>query len=695
MVRGGRQTGLALWAALAAPGAWAQEQAPDGGAARAPRSLEPVVVRAELLERRREQSGNSVEILDREALDARPALSSLRDVLDRVPNLTMVTGTGKAPTVRGVDGTGPAENANAFFAGSRPRLSWRIDGRPATYNEVVFGDLGVFDVERIEVLRGPQSTLVGRNAIAGTVAVSTRDPVFGREASVRLAGGDHAQRQVSGMLNLPLAGERVALRLVADWMRKESAVDYDPFPGVADPGRIEGLSLRGKLLVVPDTERDSRLLLNLSHGRYAGPNGEIVVRPFDERRSNFPQQPRHEPEHTSVAADYALQLAPEWELRLNAQAIDSGFTRTAVPGTSSATIDAREQVLEPQLRYTNGRTQAVAGLYGYRARQQEYIEFLGGQHFDDDTDTLAAYAEGVVPLGERLDLSLGLRYERESRRRHGGDPAGAVVRIRSDRDYHALLPKAALNWQASADASWGFQASRGYNAGGGGIAFALPIVNYEYDQETAWTYELYGRQQFLQGRVRTSQNLFLSRYRDMQLPFDLTPDDSRDEAFVVRNAAAARTSGLELGVEAEVGRALALWGSFAWLHTRVTDFPGSGIEDNRLPAAPSFTASAGLSWTRGGWQLGLASRWSDGYYSDVNNRPRGRTDPYLVADAQLSYRIGRARWFVSAKNLFDTDKAVARYPGVAPAGSVLPDDAFDSAVLLQPRSILAGIQLDY
>jgi len=114
-----------------------------------------------------------------------------------------------------------------------------------------------------------------------------------------------------------------------------------------------------------------------------------------------------------------------------------------------------------------------------------------------------------------------------------------------------------------------------------------------------------------------------------------------------------------------------------------------------LLTAPKFTANLGVTWQINHWHASLSSRYSDSYFTDVNNRPRGKTDPYIVADAQLSYEPGKMRWFVTGKNLFDTHKPVARYPGLAPAGSTSPDSAFDSAVLLQPRSILAGVQLKY
>lgn len=122
-------------------------------------AIERITVTGELIERPVYQTANSAEILDKDILRNRAGLDTLRSVLDSATNISVVTGTGKAPTIRGIDGTGPSENANAFFAGSRSRLSWQIDNRPANYNEVVFGDIGIFDLERIEVLRGARKHL--------------------------------------------------------------------------------------------------------------------------------------------------------------------------------------------------------------------------------------------------------------------------------------------------------------------------------------------------------------------------------------------------------------------------------------------------------------------------------------------------------------------------------------------------------
>jgi len=660
-----------------------------------PEQIETIVVTAELIDRSLAKSGNSVEVFDQHALETTAGLSTLRDVLDSVGNISLVTGTGKGPTVRGVDGTGAAENANAFFAGSRPRLSWQIDGRPASYNEVVFADLGLFDIEQIEVLRGPQSSLVGRNAIAGTVIVNTHDPVFEHQGKLRLAAGSDEYQQLAGMFNLPISDDRLALRVAANWFEKESKTSYDPYPGVDEPGEIQGKNIRAKLLFKPDTKLASSLLVSLAHSSYLGPNGEIIVRPFDQRRSNFPQQPQHKPETTSLTLDYDLSLDDNWQLNINTSITDFEFTRNAAPQTSNASIDNKEYVLEPQLSYDDGDKAAVMGIYYYQARQEEYIEFLGGQNFDDDTDTLAAYAEGILPISSSIDLSLGLRYEREERKRQGGDPSRQIVSIFSDEDYDVLLPKVGINWQATDTSNWGMQISKGYNAGGGGITFASPIVNYSYDEETVWTYDLYARQTFMDGKIRTTQNLFFSEYKDMQLPFDLTPEDSKDEAFVVRNADKVKTMGLELGLSATISSNFELWGNVSLLDSEISHYPNSGVEGNELLTAPNFTAKLGFSWHQNNWQAGLNSRYSNSYYTDVNNRPGGETAAYLVLDAQLSYQLDSYRLFAEVKNVFDNDKPVSRYPGTAPAGSNQPDSAFDSAVLLQPRSFQIGFELNY
>ncbi|WP_292756751.1 TonB-dependent receptor [Methylophaga sp. UBA2689] len=650
--------------------------------------LDKFVVTTEMIERPLSESGHSTAIYSEDKLQNQAGLVTLRDVLDVTPNVSMVTGTGKAPTIRGVDGTGPAENAIAFFAGSRSRLSWQIDGRPASYNEIAFSDMSLFDVERIEILRGPQSTLVGRNAIAGTMVVKTKDPLFDVKAAAQYAFGNDHQRRRSAMLNIPVLDDVLAFRLVADGYERESAVNYQSYPGVSDPGQMDALSLRAKMLFQPTKDPDARLLLTAAHSDFEGPNGEIIARPFDELVSNFPQQPVHQPRTTSLVADMSMPLSDNFDLELISSYTDLTFLRKAVPNTTNARIETSEYVIEPRLRYqADNGLKGVVGLYFYRARQDEFIE-LGNSTFDDETDTFATYTEGVIPLSENIDLSLGFRYEREERQRVGGDATGMLIQVASDETYEAFMPKFGINWRPSDNTSFGAMVSRGYNAGGSGVTLAaFPVVNFDYDAEYVWTYELYGRQEFSEGRISATQNIFFSEYDDMQLPFDLTPDNSQDEAFIVRNADRVKTWGAELGLNVAVTEKLDWFGNVGLLETEITKFSDSGVEGNDLQTAPNVTANSGLTWKNKDFSASTVARYSDAYYSDVNNRPRGKTDPYVVVDAQLSWQFKHLRVFGTVKNIFDNDKPVAR--------SANSNPALETEVQLQSRLFMVGLQLDY
>lgn len=643
--------------------------------------LDEVIVTGEIIDRPLSKTATSAEVLDEEELKKRPGLFTVRDVLNRTSNVTVVTGTGKAPTIRGIDGTGAAENANAFFAGSRPRLNWQIDGRPANYNEIVYGDIGIWDVERIEVLRGPQSTLTGRNSIAGSIIIKTNDPTFERETAFQAAIGNHDQRRGSAMANLPL-NDVVSVRVAADWYESTSVVNYLPYEDVSDPGEKESFTIRGKMLIAPSP--DTSLLLTVNHSKHKEPNGEIIVKPFGKHNSDFPQQSTHEPETTSFIAKFDTILSDTLSLEVNTSYTNFDFTRKSPvtpPFDTNLKIDTDEYAFEPRLRYEDdGGLTGVVGLYFFSARQDETIAILGAQSFEDKTDTAAIYTETVIPLGASFDLSLGLRYEHEKHKRTGGD--GSFLTISEDKTFHALLPKFGLSWHPDDNATYGFQVSRGYNAGGGGITIAFPVITYQYDPEYVWNYELFGRQTFAGGKIKTTQNIFYARYKDMQLPIDVTPDDASDESFIVRNADEVETYGAELGLTYAINDEFGVYGNVGLLHTKITKFSNATAEGNDLLSAPSVTANAGVSWVKNGWSASLGGRYSSAYYSTIDNRSSDRTGSYFVADAQLAYDFKNVRIFGSVRNMFDSNKPVARTKP-------------DTAVLLQPRTFLVGLQTSF
>src|SRR5690606_12837253 len=141
------------------------------------------------------------------------------------------------------------------------------------------------DAERVEVFRGPQSTLQGRNAIAGAVVMATRRPTIELEAGVRAVVGEHDTRQLSGYVSGPIIADQLAARLSVDRRVQDSFVHFSPYPGVSDPDEHSSFAARGKLLFQPSALPDFSALLILNHLDAHAPQGASVVKPYDDHKA--------------------------------------------------------------------------------------------------------------------------------------------------------------------------------------------------------------------------------------------------------------------------------------------------------------------------------------------------------------------------------------------------------------------------
>ncbi|MFT4047765.1 MAG: TonB-dependent receptor [Solimonas sp.] len=635
-------------------------------------------------------TATSAVVLDEKDIEKR-GLQSSNDVLANTPNVVYL-GTGNAaPSIRGVDSSGASKGTDAFIAGSRPRINTQLDGRPLSYYEIVGADTGLWDIEQVEVLRGAQSTLQGRNAIAGTIAMKTADPKFAYEGAARVGGGDYDQHRASGMLTGPIGDGGLAFRLSADYWRRESAnKGYEAFPSVEDPGAFEYLNLRGKMLFEPASIPGWRALVTLNHSDYQGPQAEGVLRPFGERQASTAQMPTFEPKSSSAIVDTSYDISDALRFEGTATGTRIHFDRRAPAGGGVAYVDGPEYTVEPRLRFGgDGRLSGVAGLYLFAGDHDEMLNYLAVQNYDDHVRTAAVFGEATVPLGgSPFDLVAGARYEQEKHERLGGGVAssGYAFTVALDKTYKAFLPKLVLAWHVDHDDTLGFTISRGYNGGGAGASiYTSYATNYEYDPEYVWTYELYSRHELLDGRLRVTANAYYSDYKDYQLTYDLTPTNTTDYAYVVDNAGKVETWGAEAGATWLVVRGLDAFLNLGTQKTDISKYPDSGYQGHELPNAAKLTGAAGVDWTHDGWEAGLNARYAGSYYSDVANLPRGRVGRYWIANAQLGYRYQATRLYGSVRNLFDSDKPLS-----VSSGSTASSDI---AYLPQPRTYWVGLEL--
>lgn len=151
----------------------AAQPAPDEAKAAKP---DEIVITGERVPRTLRDTASSVEVVTRAEIE-RASADRIEQILELVPNVQVSSG-GEGPTIRGQDTTGASRDLYAFLGGTRPRTTMIVDGRAVTFNEFIFGASPLWDVERVEVFRTPQTTTQGRNSIAGAIFVTTADPTF-------------------------------------------------------------------------------------------------------------------------------------------------------------------------------------------------------------------------------------------------------------------------------------------------------------------------------------------------------------------------------------------------------------------------------------------------------------------------------------------------------------------------------------
>lgn len=645
--------------------------------------LDAITVAGERMERSLMQTASSVAVRDAKTLEQRPDLAGTNAVTEDVANVVTIEPGNYAPTVRGIDGSGPATGANAFFAGTRPRLTMQIDGRPTSFNEMIFGDGSLWDVEQVEVFRGPQSTVQGRNSIAGAIVVKTKDPTYTPEGKARAIIGNMDSRQYSGMISGPIIEDQMALRIAVDRATSSSKLAFSGYAGEDDPEDYQSTTLRAKVLIEPRKLAGLRTMLTLNHTDYEGPQGEYVKRPFaNDATPQSVNVATFNPRTTSGIIETTWEMNDALTLENHLTVTDLSIRRHAPANQGNLKIDGQEAMLEPRLNFTglDQRLRGFGGYYGLRAKQDEYIDLLGGNSFADRTRTDAMFGEATLAVTDSVDVTAGARVEQEQRRRVGGS---GNYTIDFDESYRTFLPKLGVAWQATPALTVGSTVSRGYNGGGAGLTWSSPYVSYTYKPEYVWNYETYARTELLGGRLRLTGNLFYADYQNLQLPFTLGANST-----VIRNAREAVTYGSELGAQWQASDTLKLHGEIGLLQTEVTEYGGSGIEGNDLPHSPAMTGTLGASYSPWeGVELGADARYSEAYYSDAGNTPRGKTDPYWVVNARAAYDFGGPRVFAYVKNLFNTETPVDIGLGTVASS--------DYATMLRSRSFGVGVEMSF
>ena len=633
--------------------------------------LDEITVTGEKFERSQSSTGSSTTVVTGDQFKREANLLSATQLLKRDVNI-LDTGLGNdLPTVRGVDGSGPAVGAVAFFAGSRPRLNMQIDGRTSSYNELAFGTKSLWDMKQVEIYRGAQSYAQGRNAIAGAVVMTSNDPTQEWEGAAKLNMGNHRLAQTAALISGPVVKDELAFRLSVDHQQRETAVDLPHYDPVGNPRWFKATNTRAKLLWTPSALPDLYSRLTFNHLNARAPHSETELQPNSPRYT--PERPVFQTRSASTIWDIGYQLSEHWKWEnklvythfIHDRKTTSPFNTALPPNRRGvpARVDGNEFQIEPIVKYENEKYRGLFGLFYFNAKQDESVTMLNGRiarspittNFNDKTKTKAAFGEITFTPDIPFELTLSARYEQEHHQRKG---KSAMFSINRDKKYNVFLPKADIAWKINDDQRLGFKVGKGYNPGGAGVTFGVPYTSYEYDAEYVWNYELYHRWTSADKRLRINSNLFYNDYKDMQLPFTLGPN-----SIVIRNADKVVTYGAEINTEWQATEKLALNAGIGMLKTDIKRYPNSSIEGNKLARAPSFSGKVGANYRLlDHLEIGTNYSYNSSYYSTADNLANGKVGHYDQLDVYLAYDFKHARITLYADNVLNSRKDILLVP---------------------------------
>lgn len=673
---------------MGAQGAWAQSDEPF--------DLGTITLFGDRSASTLEDSTASVGIVDEEALDS-PNNQTLADTYRRLGNVLAPPTGSDGIIIRGVNSEGLVPGG-----GTAPVASLYVDGIQQTVNGVRQGARGLFDTEQVEVFRGPQSTLTGRNALAGAIYVRTKDPEFEPGGRIQLTYGEDNREQIGIAVGGPL-NDRLAYRLSGEWFSKDSDLAYPSylgFPRLSDLEREEYYQVRGKLLWLPTGSEDTRVLFTVSQsfdspnqntvfGRVAPGRGDValpnVTDPFNLVR----------PENEELRQTEVTNLGVEFS-----HVFDSGLKFTSLTGYShsftdrssinaglpaqtfftAGYFDQEATTQEFRLNFENDRVRWVAGLYGAwdqtRGVRSSVFRVVipalnltlpipTANNLVGKDNNYAIFGEVAYEFAPRWTVIGGGRIDHfESST--GGFVGTLATPIPVNRTFSdtVFIPKVGLSYELSDTQTLSFVYQQGYRPGGSFLRQSTATVE-DFKPEQSNNFELTYRGSLMDDRLNVSASVFYQDWQDQQVETFVPIPSTLLFENITTNAGSSESYGAEIEVTYAATAQTEIFTSVGLLDTRFNSLilPPAANPVNlagvNFPSAPYATIALGADWqSPQGWFAGGVVQYVSSQLSTLREAVAPgvvpRLSDYVTVDVQAGYAFQNgAAVTIYANNLFD------------------------------------------
>lgn len=703
--------------------------------------LEELVVTAKKRQQSLQDVGAAVSAVTGSQLED-GGISNIEDLQSLLPSVSVGSDFAQAKIfIRGI-------GLNSSFAGVDPSVALHVDGAVVSQSYAQLGSF--FDLERVEVLRGPQGTLYGRNATGGSFNLITRKPTEELEGYARVTVGEHSKFLLEGAVGGPLS----------DSVRGRIAIRSDSRDGYGqnittgnDIDDADKQSIRGHLDI--DLGENANLLLSVEHheeddaglalkfievasavdsGLAAAPGVGGFAPGIRDIASEI--DPRNDRSTTAFNAQLNWRFNDNWSLTsiTNYRDLDVLLTQD-LDISSNLNDDVQNNLVESehfsqelQLSYESERLRGIVALYHFEEdlfnrnnigfasadapigafplfANTQAVLFTG----DIDIETTAIFANFNYDLTDKLSLDIGGRYSDETREADNLNrlnfshfspfATNRTITFSDKRSFDDFSPSIGLNWRASDDVLFYASYSEGFKSGTIQSGQLTPIL----DPEEIENIEVGMKGTFFDNRLRLNASAFHYEFTDLQLDRTRSNPDGGFTA-IFENAAEAEGTGIEVELSWLPTANFKVDGYIGVLDTEFgeyfTDNPlDAGInlrnlEGNSLRQAPELTWGLRGEYSlplQSGAMISIAGDLAykdEQFYTEFNQAITGEDD-YTLFNANIKYTSADEKYFINfwGKNLSDEEV----YSGLF----VIATGRTIGGTLLPPSSVGVTVGYDF
>jgi iron complex outermembrane receptor protein len=672
-----------------AAGAQAQQVAAPAPAASepsGPRTLERVEITASRRLASTQDIPYSVQAIDATTIREKN-IQQFEDYVGTIPGVGFGNrGDGRNDVfLRGISSPGVGRSAVGFY----------IDEIPLAFSGFQ-PDNNVYDMARIEVLKGPQGTLYGEGALGGAFKLITNKPrldAFDASAQATLSSprGGRLGHSVSAMLNAPLVTDRAGLRVVLTRKAEGGWID-NLRTGADDVNRSETTSTRAQLAFAPMADVDVLLT-------YLGLRGQADGQTYaDYGASSLTTQNRPFAEGSEQRAD-TFNLTANWNVAAGTLTFSASRSQRRLDELQWAAASSQQigdglgiddfelelstrskfDISSQELRFVSDGSSAwryVVGAFR-KTREQPFTAIVPNPEVtagvlpdllydnvvvDRDRET-AVFGELTHDITPQLHATAGVRLARETNTVRSDlfiFYAGQLPTQRGEATHRSTSPRFALSYDLSKAQTVYATVGKGYRAGGANFQIDPTQGDpLSYKPDSAVNYEVGHKATWLGGTMATEVALYHMRWSDVQV-FTNSPDGARSYTF---NGGRATSTGLEMELRARPARGVDLALGLSLMDARYkSDIPEIGVRSGTdLPFAPEVQGFASL-----GYRTALTAGFEGSVLAEVQHTGRRldsvreRLDGFTTVDLRFGLRRDKLDVTLFARNLLDAKATLDR-----------------------------------